>query len=55
MEIANYNGKLIGLWDGTPRCNFEMYKDLIESAMLSTKIIKLIGKRIQQGLLMNYF
>ena len=36
--------------------DFEMYgKDLIESAILSTKIIKLIGKKIQQVLLMNYF
>ena len=36
--------------------DFEMYgKDLIESAILSTKIIKLIGKQILQGLHMNYF
>ena len=36
--------------------DFEMYgKDLIESAILSSKIIKLIGKKILQDLLMNYF
>ena len=36
--------------------DFEMYgKDLIESAILSTKIIKLIGKKIHQDLLMSYF
>ena len=36
--------------------DFEMYgKDLIESAILSTKIIKLIGKKILRDLLMNYF
>ena len=36
--------------------DFEMYgKDLIESAILSTKIINLIGKKIHLDLLMNYF
>ena len=36
--------------------DFEMYgKDLIESAILSTKIIKLIGRTNPSGLLMNYF
>ncbi|GIS77254.1 MAG: hypothetical protein CM1200mP13_06130 [Candidatus Pelagibacterales bacterium] len=36
--------------------DFEMYgKDLIESAILSTKIINLIGKNIQLDLLLNYF
>ena len=36
--------------------DFEMYgKDLIESAILSTKIIKFIGNQIHQVLLMNYF
>ena len=36
--------------------DFEMYgKDLIESAILSTKIIKLIGKKTHLVLLMNSF
>ena len=36
--------------------DFEMYgKDLIESAILSTKIIKLLGKTILLALHMNYF
>ena len=36
--------------------DFEMYgKDLIESAILSTKIVKLLGKKIHLVLLMNYF
>ena len=36
--------------------DFEMYgKDLIESAILSSKIINLMGKKILQDLHMNYF
>ena len=36
--------------------DFEMYgKDLIESAILSTKIIKSLEKVIHLVLLMNYF
>ena len=36
--------------------DFEMYgKDLIESAILSTKIIKILGKTTLQVLLMSYF
>ena len=35
--------------------DFEMYgKDLIESAILSTKIINLLGKKIQVVSLMSY-
>ena len=36
--------------------DFEMYgKDLIESAILSTKIVKLLGKKNPSGFAMNYF
>jgi len=36
--------------------DFEMYgKDLIESAILSSRIVKLIGKQSQLALLMNFF
>ena len=36
--------------------DFEMYgKDLIESSILSSKIINLMAKKILQDLLTNYF
>ena len=61
IDIINGNCKLQWKVDWAMRwftfnVDFEMYgKDLTESAILSNKICKTLGKNLLMGLLMNYF